>query len=63
MTNAKNFKSSLLRYIIFTEYPHYENIASGGLLVWPQSEVSVTPVKSFGYSVCYVPTEDAYDYV
>jgi len=50
-------------YIIFTEYPHYENIASGGLLVWPQSEVSVTPVKSFGYSVCYVPTEDAYDYV
>ena len=43
--------------LIFTAYPYYENVAAGGLLLWPGDH----RVTSYGIGVCYVPNENAYE--
>ena len=43
--------------LIFTAYPYYENVAAGGLLLWPGDH----GVTSYGIGVCYVPNEYAYE--
>lgn len=46
-------------FTIFSNYPTYDNMAAGGLLVWSHS-ADVAKITTFGVGVCYVPKEGAY---